>query len=49
MGNNRKTFTDTFEKEVAPEVLKEQKTVNEIAAKYGVSNGRRAIRSLIVR
>ena len=36
MGRNRKTFTDTFNKEVALEALKEQKTVNEIAAKYGV-------------
>jgi len=39
MGRNRKTFTDTFKKEVALEALKEQKTVNEIAAKYGVSAG----------
>jgi len=37
MGRNRKTFTDTFKKEVALEALKEQETVNEIAAKYGVS------------
>jgi len=37
MGRNRKTFTDTFKKEVALEALKEQKTVNEIAAKYGIS------------
>jgi transposase-like protein len=37
MGRNRKTFTDTFKKEVALEALKEQNTVNEIAAKYGIS------------
>jgi len=38
MGRNRKTFTDTFKKEVALEALKEQNTVNEIAAKYGISS-----------
>lgn len=37
MGRNRKTFTDTFKKEIALEALKEQNTVNEIAAKYGIS------------
>lgn len=39
MGRNRKTFTDTFKKEVALEALKEQKTVSEIASKYGISAG----------
>nr|WP_319472526.1 transposase [uncultured Sphaerochaeta sp.] len=37
MGRNRKTFTDSFKKEVALEALKERSTVNEIAAKYGIS------------
>ncbi len=37
MGRNRKTFTDTFKKEIALEAMKEQNTVNEIAAKYGIS------------
>jgi len=37
MGRNRKTFTDSFKKEVALEALKERNTVNEIAAKYGIS------------
>ena len=37
MGRNRKTFTETFKKEVAIEALKEQQTVNEIATKYGIS------------
>jgi len=37
MGRNRKTFTDSFKKEVALEALKERITVNEIAAKYGIS------------
>ena len=37
MGRNRKTFTDSFKKEVALEALKERTTVNEIAAKYGIS------------
>ena len=38
MGRNRKTFTETFKKEVALEALKEQNTVNEIAAKHGISS-----------
>ncbi|NCB03446.1 MAG: transposase [Spirochaetia bacterium] len=37
MGRNRKTFTETFKKEVAIEALKERMPVNEIAAKYGIS------------
>lgn len=37
MGRNRKIFTDSFKKEVALEALKERNTVNEIAAKYGIS------------
>jgi putative transposase len=37
MGRNRKTFTDTFKKEVAIEAIKEKNTVNEIAAKHGIS------------
>jgi len=37
MGRNRKTFTDTFKKEVALEALRERNTVNELAAKYGIS------------
>ncbi|MHC1692484.1 MAG: transposase [Sphaerochaetaceae bacterium] len=37
MGRNRKTFTDSFKKEVALEALKERNTVNEIAAKHGIS------------
>ena len=37
MGRNRKTFMDSFKKEVALEALKERLTVNEVAAKYGIS------------
>lgn len=37
MGRNRKTFTETFKKEVAIEALKERMPVNEIATKYGIS------------
>ena len=37
MGRNRKTFTDSFKREVALEALKERLTVNEVAAKYGIS------------
>lgn len=36
-GRNRKIFTDSFKKEVSLEALKERNTVNEIAAKYGIS------------
>jgi putative transposase len=37
MGRNRKTFTDSFKKEVALESLKERLTVNEVVAKHGIS------------
>jgi transposase len=37
MGRNRKTFSETFKREVAIEALREQKTVNEIASDHGIS------------
>ena len=37
MSPSFKTFTDSFKKEVALEALKERNTVNEIAAKHGIS------------
>jgi len=37
MGRNRKTFTETFKKEVAIEALKERMPVHEIATKFGIS------------
>ena len=40
MGRNRKTFTDTFKKEVAIEAIKEKNLVNRIEAKNGISEVR---------
>ncbi len=37
MGRNRKTYSESFKKEVAVEALKEKTPVAEIATAYGIS------------
>ena len=37
MGRNRKTYSESFKKEVAVEALKEKTPVAELATAYGIS------------
>ena len=37
MGRNRKTYSESFKKEVAVEAIKEKRPVAEIAAQFGIS------------